>query len=51
MAYLANESRTPYRADFEAEDIGKMVYFACRWVNSRHEPGPWSQVCSAIVPS
>lgn len=51
MAFLATESRTPYRADFSAEDIGKTVYFACRWVNSRFQPGPWSQISSAIVPS
>lgn len=51
MAYLATETRMPYRADFEPEDIGKTVYFALRWVNTRGEPGPWSQVYPAIVPS
>jgi hypothetical protein len=51
MAFLATESRTPYRADFEPEDIGKTAYFACRWVNTRNQTGPWSQIYSAVIPS
>jgi hypothetical protein len=51
MSLLAIETRMPYRADFEAGDIGKTVYFAMRWLNTRGKPGPWSQIYSAIVPS
>jgi hypothetical protein len=51
MAFLALESRTPYRADFDADDIGKIAYFAARWINTRNQPGPWSQIYSAIIPS
>jgi len=51
MPFLANETRTPYRADYEGTDVGKTVYFALRWVNTRGKPGPWSQIYSAIVPS
>jgi hypothetical protein len=40
-----------YRADFEQTDIGKTVYFAMRWLNTRGKPGPWSQIYSATVPS
>lgn len=50
MHFLAIETRMPYRADFEAADVGKTVYFALRWVNTRGESGPWSQVYSAVVP-
>lgn len=50
MAFLAMETRAPYRADFEAMDIGKTVYFALRWVNTRGQPGPWSQIFNAVIP-
>lgn len=50
MAFLASDSRAPYRADFDASDIAKTVYFALRWVNTRHEPGPWSAIFSAVIP-
>ena len=51
MAFLAIETRMPYRADFEAMDIGKTVYFALRWLNTRGEPGPWSAIFNATIPS
>jgi hypothetical protein len=51
MAFLAMESRSPYRADFDADDIGKTAYFAARWVNTRNQPGPWSQIYMAVIPS
>ena len=50
MAFLAIETRAPYRADFEATDVGKAVYFAFRWLNTKGQPGPWSQIYSAMVP-
>lgn len=51
MAFLAIETRAPYRADFEATDVGKTAYFALRWVNTKGQPGPWSQVFNAVIPS
>jgi hypothetical protein len=51
MPFLALETRMPYRADYESGDVGKTVYFALRWINTRGEPGPWSQVYTAVVPS
>ena len=50
MAFLASETRTPYRADFEPEEVGKTVYFALRWVNTRGEHGPWSEIFTEVVP-
>ncbi|HEY0548239.1 MAG TPA: hypothetical protein VGF13_01480 [Verrucomicrobiae bacterium] len=50
MAFLAIETRAPYRADFEAMDVGKTVCFALRWVNTRGQPGPWSQIFNAVIP-
>lgn len=50
MAFLAIDTRSPYRADFEQTDVGKTVYFALRWVNTRGQSGPWSQIFSAVIP-
>ena len=50
ISFLAIETRTPYRADFEAGDIGKTFYFALRWLSTRGQPGPWSQVYNAVIP-
>jgi hypothetical protein len=51
MPFLASETRTPYRANYEGAEVGQTVYFALRWVNTRGKMGPWSQVYSAIVPT
>jgi hypothetical protein len=51
MAQVAMETRSPYRADYDVPDIGKTVYFALRWLNTRGEPGPWSEFFTAVVPS
>jgi len=51
MAFLAMDTRTPYNAVFEPGDVGKTAWFAFRWVNTRGETGPWSEVFEAIVPS
>ncbi len=50
MAFLAIETRMPYRADFDAADVGKTVWFALRWLNTRLEPGPWSPILPAVIP-
>jgi hypothetical protein len=50
MTFLAAETRSPYRADFDAMDVGKPVWFVLRWVNTRGESGPWSEIFSEIVP-
>ena len=50
MSMLAMETRFPYRADFEPGDVGKTVWFALRWINTRGEHGPWSQIYPATVP-
>ena len=50
MTPLAMESRPPHRNDFEPADLGKPVHYALRWINTKGDPGPWSQIYSAVVP-
>lgn len=44
-------TRAPQRISFKAEDSGKTANYLLRWVNTRGEYGPWSQVISATVPA
>ncbi len=47
--YLALDTRTPYVAEFEAADGGKMAHYMVRWISTRGEVGPWSQTVSATI--
>ena len=46
MPFLANETKTPNRNDFDPADAGKTVWYALRWINTKGDPGPWSQITS-----
>ena len=47
--FLALSSRGNLQADFTSADKGKTAYYALRWVSTRGEKGPWSEVCAATV--
>jgi hypothetical protein len=47
--FLSVISRGNLQADFPSEDAGKTAYYALRWVNTRGEKGPWSEVCATTV--
>jgi hypothetical protein len=49
MRILALDTATPYVATFKGEDAGKTAYYRLRWVNTRGEKGPWSQLYSATI--
>ncbi|MBN1518178.1 hypothetical protein JXA32_16570 [Candidatus Sumerlaeota bacterium] len=49
MQYVAYDSATPYMYQFETADAGKNAWWAARWVNSRQEPGPWSETVMATI--
>ncbi len=49
LSFLALDTRSPYVADFNGTDGGKMAYYMLRWVNTRGEKGPWSQTVSATI--
>ena len=33
-----------------AADAGKSVYYLLRWVSTKGQPGPWSDVVTAKIP-
>lgn len=47
--YLATDTKTPYVAHFDGADGGKTVHYMLRWVNTRNEPGPWSETISVTI--
>jgi hypothetical protein len=48
--YANFASRSPLVLDYPQTDAGKTVYYRFRWVNTRNQPGPWSEgYVSAIV--
>ena len=49
VTYLATDTRTPYLNHFDASAAGQTVHYMLRWVNTRNEPGPWSETISVTV--
>ncbi len=47
--FLSLSSRGNLQADFSSADAGKTAYYALRWVSTRGEKGPWSEVAAATV--
>ncbi|MDX6693826.1 MAG: hypothetical protein QOF02_1429 [Blastocatellia bacterium] len=47
--YAATDTSTPYVLHFGLEDAGKTVHYRLRWVNTRDEPGPWSEPITATI--
>jgi hypothetical protein len=41
--YVNFSSRSPLRISYPTTDVGKTAYYQARWVNSRNQPGPWSE--------
>jgi hypothetical protein len=42
-------TRPSFRADFRGADGGKTAVYMARWVNTRGEKGPWSEITAAKV--
>lgn len=47
--YLGTDTRTPYLNEFDPEDGGEVAHYYLRWVNTKDEPGPWSDPISATI--
>lgn len=49
LQFLGMDTRTPYTAEYDGADAGKIAHYMLRWVNTRGEQGPWSQTVSATI--
>ncbi len=49
VEFLGMDTRTPYVAEYDGEDAGKIAHYMLRWVNTKGERGPWSQTVSATI--
>lgn len=47
--FVALDTASPYLLVHEAADAGKLAHYLLRWVNTRSEPGPWSEPLSATI--
>jgi hypothetical protein len=50
MQFVGMATRSPYTVTYASEQRGQLVFYATRWVNTRGETGPWSEIVSAIIP-
>jgi hypothetical protein len=46
---LGTDTASPYLAEYEGADAGKIVHYLGRWVSTRGDHGPWSPVVSATL--
>jgi hypothetical protein len=49
LKYLATDTRTPYQAEYDGNQGGKLAHYMLRWISTRGETGPWSQTLSATI--
>ena len=49
VAYLALDTRSPYVAEYDDADAGKVAHYMLRWLSTRGERGPWSQTVSGTI--
>lgn len=49
VAYAGSDTRSPFSWIFDAADAGKMAHWMMRWINTRGEPGPWSETLSFTI--
>ena len=49
LSYLALDTRSPYVAEYDGADAGKIAHYMLRWVSTRGDRGPWSQTVSGTI--
>jgi hypothetical protein len=50
LPHLETATANPIVLDFEEEERGSRVFFSARWLNNTAQPGPWSDIESAVIP-
>ncbi len=49
LAFLTMATKPSIAAEYRAADGGKTAVYMLRWVSTRGEKGPWSEVTTATV--
>jgi len=49
LVFLTMTTKPTFRAEFKPGEGGKTAVYMARWVNTRGEEGPWSEVATATV--
>jgi hypothetical protein len=49
LTFLTMTTKSSFRAEFKPGEGGKTAVYMARWVNTRGEKGPWSEVTTATV--
>ncbi|MBI5214716.1 MAG: hypothetical protein HY960_03080 [Ignavibacteriae bacterium] len=49
MSFLVLDTATPYVVTFNASDVGKTVYYLGWWQNTTGQPGPKTEIVSAVI--
>ena len=50
FTYVATSTTTTLVVDYTLAEVGKTVWYRFRWLNARSQPGPWSEIISAVIP-
>jgi hypothetical protein len=49
FTFLTMTTKPSFRAEFKAGEGGKTAVYMARWVNTRGDKGPWSEITTATV--
>ena len=49
MQLVEQAVHSPHALEYAFEERGKRVWYIMRWVNTRGEKGPWSEIVSVII--
>ncbi len=49
MEYVGIVKKTPHMLEYSDSEAGKMAHYALRWINTKGEPGSWSETESATI--
>ena len=49
LAFLTMTTKPTFRAEYAKAAGGKTAVYMARWINTRGEKGPWSEIATATV--
>ena len=49
LVFLTMTTRPTFRADFKPGEGGKTAVYMARWINTRGEKGPWSEITTCLL--